>query len=216
MLMKNITIAIDVDGVLRDNLKIMVDLYNQHFNEQKDVSEVRDFRTEISFPKIEEETGMASSYWFFQLHSDEIFLNAEPFDHVKEDIQRLSEYANILIVTYQKSVKNKKQTLDWLEKNGIEYDGIIFVKDKTKIICDYLIDDNDWNFIGSNANCGVLIDAPHNEGKSITSIAEKSNCRHMFRNKNLHEFTEEFCYAQGLLSSINRAVKKTEEQTIKI
>ena len=30
--MKNFTIGIDVDGVLRDNLQIMVDLYNKEFN----------------------------------------------------------------------------------------------------------------------------------------------------------------------------------------
>ena len=191
--MKNLTIGIDVDGVLRDNLQIMVDLYNEHFNDSKDVSDVKDFRTEITFPKIESETGMSSSHWFFQLHSEEIFLNAKPFDKVKEDIKRLSEIANIIIITYQKSVNNKKQTLDWLEKNGIEYDGIVFIKDKTKLICDYLIDDNDWNFIGSNAKHGILIDAPYNENKKTEEILYASNCESLVRYKNLHEFTKDFC-----------------------
>ena len=191
--MKNLTIGIDVDGVLRDNLQIMVDLYNEHFNDNKDVSDVKDFRTEITFPKIESETGMSSSHWFFQLHSDEIFLDAKPFDKVKEDIKRLSEIANIIIITYQKSVNNKKQTLDWLEKNGIEYDGIVFIKDKTKLICDYLIDDNDWNFIGSNAKHGILIDAPYNENKKTEEILYTSNCESLVRYKNLHEFTKDFC-----------------------
>lgn len=191
--MKNLTIGIDVDGVLRDNLQIMVDLYNEHFNDNKDVSDVKDFRTEITFPKIESETGMSSSHWFFQLHSDEIFLDAKPFDKVKEDIKRLSEIANIIIITYQKSVNNKKQTLDWLEKNGIEYDGIVFIKDKTKLICDYLIDDNDWNFIGSNAKHGILIDAPYNKNKKTEEILYTSNCESLVRYKNLHEFTKDFC-----------------------
>jgi 5'(3')-deoxyribonucleotidase len=191
--MKNLTIGIDVDGVLRDNLQIMVDLYNEHFNENKEVSDIKDFRTEITFPKIESETGVSSSHWFFQMHSDEIFLNAEPFEYVKEDIKRLSKFANIIIITYQKSINNKKQTLDWLEKNEIEYDGIVFIKDKTKLICDYLIDDNDWNFIGSNAKHGILIDAPYNENKKTEEILYTSNCESLMRYKNLHEFTKDFC-----------------------
>ena len=82
---------------------------------------------------------------------------------------------------------------DLLEKNGIEYDGIVFIKDKTKLICDYLIDDNDWNFIGSNAKHGILIDAPYNENKKTEEILYTSNCESLVRYKNLHEFTKDFC-----------------------
>lgn len=191
--MKDFTIGIDVDGVLRDNLQIMVDLYNENFGQNKEVSDIKDFRTEITFPEIEPITGKTASEWFFQDHSKEIFLNASPFYNVAEDIKRLRELANVVIITYQKSFLNKFQTLSWLEDNGIEYDGLIFMKDKTKFICDYLIDDNDWNFLGSNAKHGILIDAPYNEGKSVDSICSSSNCESIVRYKNLHEFTEDFC-----------------------
>jgi len=191
--MKEFTIGIDVDGVLRNNLQIMVDLYNENFKDNKEICDINDYRTEITFPRIESETGVSASHWFFQLHSDEIFLNAKPFDNVKEDINKLSKLANIIIITYQKSTNNKVQTLEWLDKNGIEYDGIMFIKDKTKLICDYLIDDNDWNFLGSNAKHGILIDAPYNEGKSVDDICNSSNCESIVRYKNLHEFTEDFC-----------------------
>lgn len=191
--MKDFTIGIDVDGVLRDNLQIMVDLYNENFKKNKEVSDIKDFRTEITFPDIEPATGKTASEWFFQDHSKEIFLNAKPFYNVAEDIKRLRELANVVIITYQKSFLNKFQTLSWLEDNGIEYDGLIFMKDKTKFICDYLIDDNDWNFLGSNAKHGILIDAPYNEGKSVDDICKSSNCESIVRYKNLHEFTEDFC-----------------------
>lgn len=192
--MKDFTIGIDVDGVLRDNLQIMVDLYNKNFKKNKEVSDIKDFRTEITFPDIEPITGKTASEWFFQDHSNEIFLNAKPFYNVAEDIKRLRELANVVIITYQKSFLNKFQTLSWLETNGIEYDGLIFMKDKTKFICDYLIDDNDWNFLGSNAKHGILIDAPYNEGKSVDDICNSSNCESIVRYKNLHEFTEDFCH----------------------
>lgn len=191
--MKEFTIGIDVDGVLRDNLQIMVDLYNENFKKNKEVSDIKDFRTEITFPDIEPITGKTASEWFFQDHSKEIFLNASPFYNVAEDIKRLRELANVVIITYQKSLVNRMHTLCWLEINGIEYDGLIFIKDKTKFICDYLIDDNDWNFLGSNAKHGILIDAPYNEEKSVDDICSSSNCESIVRYKNLHEFTEDFC-----------------------
>lgn len=191
--MKNLTIGIDVDGVLRDNLQIMVDLYNNEFDGNMTVEDIRDYRTEITFPVIEATTGKTASEWFFQDHSNEIFLKSSPFDHVAEDIKKLREIANVVIITYQKSVLNKLQTLCWLEINGIEYDGLIFMKDKTKFICDYLIDDNDWNFIGSNAKHGILIDAPYNDGKSIDNILDSSNCESIVRYKNFHDFANDFC-----------------------
>lgn len=191
--MKDFTIGIDVDGVLRDNLQIMVDLYNENFKKNKEVSDIKDFRTEITFPDIEPTTGKTASEWFFQDHSKEIFLNAKPFYNAAEDIKNLRGLANVVIITYQKSLVNRMHTLCWLEINGIEYDGLIFIKDKTKFICDYLIDDNDWNFLGSNAKHGILIDAPYNEGKSVDDICKSSNCESIVRYKNLHEFTEDFC-----------------------
>lgn len=191
--MKNFTIGIDVDGVLRDNLQIMVDLYNKEFDGNMTVNDIRDFRTEVTFPTIETTTGKTASEWFFQDHSNEIFLEAKPFDNIAEDINRLREIANVVIITYQKTFTNKWHTLLWLEKNDIKYDGLVFIKDKTKFLCDYLIDDNDWNFLGSNAKHGILIDAPYNEDKSIEEILSSSNCENLVRYKNLHEFTNDFC-----------------------
>ena len=191
--MEKFTIGIDVDGVLRNNLQIMVDLYNDKFNGNMTVKDIRDFRTEITFPVIEATTGKTASEWFFQDHSSEIFLKASPFPYVAEDIKRLRELANVVIITYQKTLLNRLQTLCWLEINAIDYDGIIFIKDKTKFMCDYLIDDNDWNFIGSNAKHGILIDAPYNDGKSVESILASSNCESLVRYKNLHDFTNDFC-----------------------
>lgn len=191
------TVAIDVDGVLRNNLQTMVDIYNKEFNDNKKVEDIKDFRTEISFPKIESETGKTASYWLFQEHSKEMFLDAKPFDCVVDDIKRLREIADVVIITYQKTFINKKHTLEWLEENGVEYDGLMFIKDKTKLMCDYLVDDNDWNFLGSNAVHGILIDAPYNEGKSVQELKDKSNCESIVRYRSLHEFVHDFCALYG-------------------
>ena len=190
---KELTIAIDVDGVLRDNLGEMVDLYNKEFKDNKKVEDITEFKTEISFPRILQESGVTSSQWFFQDHSKELFVDAKPFANAAADIKKLQKYGKIIIVTYQKSFLNKHQTLEWLEKNGIEPDGICFLRDKTQLHADYFIDDNDWNFIGCNCPYGALINAPYNKKTNVNDLLNQSNCEKIERYKSFHDFVVSFC-----------------------
>lgn len=190
--------AIDVDNVLRDNLGEMVKLYNEHFNENKDVSDITNYKTEIMFPKIEEETGQTSSNWFFQEHSNELFVEAKPFDNVADDIKKLKEFGKIVIVTYQKTDLNKKQTIEWLAKNNIEYDSIVFTKDKSIVDCDYFIDDNDWNFQNCTAEYGALITAPYNKDVDLNELSKttKLHCK-IERFDSFHDFVVNFIQNEG-------------------
>ena len=178
--------AIDCDEVLRRTLEKMVELYNEHFDDNKTVDEVKDFKTEISFPRIEATTGMTASQWFFQEHSKELFLDTEPYPNIKEDIETLRKYGKVVILTYQKTYKNKVQTLQWLDNQGIECDGVCFLKDKTLLSADYLIDDNDWNFQGSKVKNGILVTAPYNVDKDETELLFKSSMSTITRVSSLH------------------------------
>ena len=190
---KRMTFAIDVDEVLRSLLKNMVALYNEAFGENLDAEDVKDFVVENSFPKIKETLGISPSKWFFQDHGEELFCKGEAFPKIKQDIERLKKYGDVIIVTYQKSYKNKVDTLNWLEKHGIIPDGICFLKNKTLLHTDYLIDDNDWNFVGCNAKVGILITAPYNKGIDVEELwFEKTNCSEMHRFDSLHEFVDWF------------------------
>lgn len=187
--MKNkITFAIDCDEVLRALLNNMLSLYNKEFNDNLKYDDITDFVVENSFPKIKTETGMTASNWFFQEHSTELFLNSEALPKIKEAIEILKQYGDVIIVTYQKSYTNKKDTLEWLEKQNIIPDGICFLKDKTILHPTYFIDDNDWNFEGCNADYGVLIDAPYNKEITLSDLRLKSNCKNIFRYKTLYDF----------------------------
>ena len=188
----NLIFAIDCDEVLRKTLDGMVELYNKNFNKNKSKDTIKDFKVENSFPDIESITGITASEWFFQQHSDELFLNTEPYPYIKEDIETLRKYGRVIILTYQKSYKNKIQTLQWLEKNNIECDGVCFLKDKTLLHADFLVDDNDWNFIGSHVKHGILIDAPYNKEKDVNDLLSNSNCESIERRHNLHDFVELF------------------------
>lgn len=195
---RRLVFAIDVDNVLRNNLGEMVKLYNEHFNESKDISEITNYKTEIEFPKIAEETGQTSSQWFFQDHSDELFVKAKPFSYVAEDIKKLREYGDIVIVTYQKTILNKVQTLEWLDNNGIQYDSIVFAKDKSIVDCDYFIDDNDWNFKNCKAEHGILISAPYNNNVNLDELSKttKFGCE-IERLESFHDFVENFINEQN-------------------
>lgn len=184
---RKLRIGIDIDGVLRDNVGIMVDIYNLYFNEKLRYEDVKQYNVEETFPRISQELHMKSSHWFFQEHSKEIFEDAPAYPHVTEDIKTLQEYADVYIISYQKSYKNKMQALKWLEEHDINPKGIIFLKNKELFDCDVLIDDNDWNFNDSHASVGILIDAPYNINRSLEDI-QKTGPQIMMRCSNLHEF----------------------------
>lgn len=190
--MSRCTFAIDVDEVLRSLLKNMVALYNENFGENLDVNDVKDFVVENSFPKIYETTGISPSKWFFQDHGEELFAKGEAFPEIKNDLDILRQYGDVIIVTYQKTYQNKIDTLKWLEEHGLAPDGICFLKDKTLLHTTYLIDDNDWNFVGSNADIGVLVTAPYNVDKDINDVLETSNCKMIMRCNSLHDFVRQF------------------------
>lgn len=190
--MNKCTFAIDVDEVLRSLLKNMVTLYNENFGENLDVNDVKDFVVEKSFPKIYETTGISPSKWFFQDHGEELFVKGEAFPGIKRDLDVLRQYGDVIIVTYQKTYQNKFDTLKWLEEHGLAPDGICFLKDKTLLHTDFLIDDNDYNFIGCNAKTGVLITAPYNKDIVMRDLFERSNCERMYRCNSFHEFVEIF------------------------
>ena len=183
--------AVDVDAVLRDNLGTMLSLYNKEFKDNKKLEDITQYKTDVSFPRIFAETGVTAQHWFFQDHSDELFLHASPYPHVAEDMKRLRKLGTVVIVTYQKTIKNKLQTLEWLEKNGIGYDSILFTKDKSVLKCDYMIDDNDWNFLGSNAKYGYLVNEPYNKYTSEIYLLKNSNCHQIKRCNSFHEFVDE-------------------------
>ena len=147
----------------------------------------------MSFPRILEQSGITSSQWFFQDHSKELFVDSKPFASAAEDIKKLQKYGKVIIVTYQKSYLNKHQTLEWLEKNGIEPDGVCFLRDKTQLHADIFVDDNDWNFIGCNCTKGVLITAPYNKKIDVSELAKKSNCVSIERYESFHAYVNDFC-----------------------
>jgi len=187
-----IIFGIDVDEVLRGLLDGMIKLYREHFDPDFKREDVKNFDVDLSFPLIKKKTGKSASDWFFRKFGHELFLNSDAIDNAASAVKELRQYGKVVLVTYQKSPDNKRDTLTWLEQNGFEYDGICFTKDKTFVHCDYFIDDNDWNFLGSNSRYGVLIDAPYNVDVNIDELIKQSNCENILKFKSISEFVKWF------------------------
>ena len=185
---KPIIFGVDVDGVLRDNLGIMVDLYNKGFGESMTVDDVKHFEVAKSFPKFAEH-GIDGRKFFFQDHADEIFLNAEPCQGAITAMEILKEHGTVVIVTHQVGINNKVRTLQWLEQNRIPYDSILFSQEKFLLDCDIMIDDNTAFFHGSPASKAVVIEAPYNVSVPDDLIADNSNnVKVVERYKTIYDF----------------------------
>jgi 5'(3')-deoxyribonucleotidase len=205
------TIGIDIDEVLRALLPEMVRLYNEEFNESLTVDDVKAFDVDISFPKVKERTGESASKWFFQEHGRELFYDSQMIKGAKEAVDHLRKFAKVYIISYQKTLQNKLDTLNWLLKNDIEYDGICFLKDKTLVHLDVLIDDNDWNFIGCNSKAGVLVTAPYNKDVDMSELKAKSNCEEIVRFGSLREFVSSYVSCHALVMAFSQIKGDTRE-----
>lgn len=161
---RNISVKVDVDGVIRDIFTPMCNLYNSTFGVSINPDDVKDYNVEVSFPLIREKLGKSAFEWFFVDNADEIFLYSKPFPKVAEALRKLREYgAHVMIVTWQHTYGNKVRTLKFLERNGIEYDDILFTKEKWRIEADYIIDDNPkFLFDKEEKSIKIMVDAPYN------------------------------------------------------
>lgn len=185
---KKQVIAVDVDGVLRDNLGVLVSLYNETFHDSKQVKDVTEYRTDLVFPRIFKETGIPAREWFFQMHSNEVILEAGAFPDVARDIELLREHFHVAIVTAQDGFRNKYQTLQWLDRHDIHYDSLLFTANKSLIDCYAMVDDYQNNFIGSKASVGCLIDAPYNGAVNLEELKLTSRCKSLYRKPSFHDF----------------------------
>ena len=187
------TYGVDIDGVLRDLNQQMINIYNKEFNTKMEVKDIFDFDVELSFPLIYQQLHIHADDFFFNEH-DEIFLKAKPIGDVHQMTKSLHDIGRIIIVSYQKSLRNKTFTLEWLEKNNVVFDDVCFVKDKTIVKTDYLIDDCPKYFLGSNAKHGILISQPYNEMVDCNSLKVFGNCEDITRMDSFEDFVIDQLY----------------------
>ena len=168
-------IKIDVDGVIRNINETMCKMYNDLFDENLTVEDMFDYDVEKVFNKVKEKLGITAVDYFFDQSARSIFLNSNPYDGVREAIQKLRNAGHkVVVVTWQFSLENKYYTLLFFKKNKIPYDDICFTRDKWMIQGDWLIDDNP-EFIEDKRDKSkkILINMPYN--KKVIQFLQRAN-----------------------------------------
>ena len=168
-------IKIDVDGVIRNINETMCKMYNDLFDENLTVEDMFDYDVEKVFNKVKEKLGITAVEYFFDWSARSIFLNSNPYDGVREAIQKLRNAGHkVVVVTWQFSLQNKYYTLLFFKKNKIPYDDICFTRDKWMIQGDWLIDDNP-EFIEDKRDKSkkILINMPYN--KKVIPFLQRAN-----------------------------------------
>lgn len=158
-------INIDCDGVLRNLLVGMCEVYNHEFGTKMKPEHVNKYDVDEIFTLCKEYLHMSAVEFLFDKYGSFCFRHSPMIDKAKEAIDLLHNAGHkIVIVTYQKSYENKINTLEWLQAHNIYYDEICFTKDKNLIKGDYMIDDciDNLNDIDSPTQ-PICITAPYNK-----------------------------------------------------
>lgn len=157
-------IKIDIDGVLRNILEPMCKLYNDEFGTEITPDEVDRYRVDEMFPLIKEVYNKSAVEFFFDTNSFFVFRMAPKYKGVSKAINKLRKLGHkIVIVSYQRTLYNKIDTLLWLMTNKINYDDICFTSDKDIVKGDVMVDDNPEFLYQITGDCQtVLIDMPYN------------------------------------------------------
>lgn len=133
------TILLDVDGVLRNIVDKMIEVYKKYYDPDATVthSDVTEWDMDRLFPKAPK--GVRQT--FFVDHAQEVFEESEPYGTDLGAItHELGKRHKIYIVTHQYP-GNEGFTKRWLEKYDVYNNGIVIAKDKRIMKGDIALDD---------------------------------------------------------------------------
>lgn len=187
--MKKYKFLVDLDDVLRDTTKKMVEIYNKSFRTKMTYEDVTEYNVNKAFPKVVKKFGDARK-WFFETHAYEVFMESDAISESVDAIKKLQEYGTVHIVTKQYSPEDKVFAILWLDNFGVKYNSISFVETKDIIDCDFFIDDFQDNFIGCGREgaVGVLLNAPYNRNVGLEELRKKTKFGKFVRFDSLSEF----------------------------
>lgn len=165
------TIAVDIDGVLRDFVSALIESYKKDFPGHE-VQPVTEWGLEKFFP-----IGKGIYSYAFTERRVEVFEKAKPYDKAKEFVAELRRRGHHVCLLTTQPRANEHLTLNWLVLMGIEYDSIVFSSRKDLFRFDVLLDDAEHNLraVRSAGARAICFDRPWNQkwdGERVTSYEE--------------------------------------------
>jgi uncharacterized HAD superfamily protein len=167
----NLHIGIDVDGVLRDFCKALLDIIKSEYPDymKEDTEPFRHWELEDNFNATKEE--LQQIYWHD--YSNLIMEEGEPFSGAIVEFIEITDWClenehKLSIVTSQKQ-HARHLTLHWLSSYELNPGTVYFEKgkDKWRVPIDFLLDDSPENYEhwvkGRGSDFGFYLqDAPYN------------------------------------------------------
>lgn len=160
-------IKLDIDGVIRDILTPICELYNKEYKTptQKEVTP-EDFKIYDIDEVLEwaEEQIEPFAYMFFERAEDVFLKKAKLYEDVIEALRIFEELGhNVVFATAQVSEQGKLYTIDFMRKHGLLDYPLFFGDDKTLLKCDIAIDDfNPYLQREGDDVVKVLVERPYN------------------------------------------------------
>lgn len=137
-------IALDVDGVLRDVITKLLEIYAREYHPKENVTP--DDITEWDLDKkVFVRGGVERTFFRNRRRAEEIFYESKPYEaNVSSLVRKLRQKNHVYIITNQ-LFGNERITISWLKKYDVGYDGLLFLADKNLLRADILLDDNVHN-----------------------------------------------------------------------
>jgi 5'(3')-deoxyribonucleotidase len=147
------TVAMDVDGVLRDFTGALVRKYAMCYPSHRPIGEFGQWDLRPNFPEF---AGDIEGFAFRTL-GEEIMRHADPYPGALAFAEEVAKRHRLVIVTSQ-FPHLKVATLDWLHGHKVPYHSIMLTHTKTLVRADVLIDDavhnlKEWATIGLPSIC---------------------------------------------------------------
>ena len=169
------TIIFDCDGVLRKMVESLCVVYKEKYDTTSTVSpeQITDYDITLFFDALDWNENNV-----FKQYPKELFLDAEPYEDVVETLFELGKENTIIVVSKQYP-EHEELTKQWLLKNNIYHDKLLFNSNRNQLRGDVFIDDKPNNikmFLQTNPTATVFLrKQPYNSTASyplITSLKE--------------------------------------------
>jgi 5'(3')-deoxyribonucleotidase len=195
---ENLIIAVDVDDVVCDLIRVWLEMYNLAFKDVLVPEEITEWDI-TQFVKPE-----AKDVMYKFLDRPDLYLKAQPFPGALKFVAELRELGRVVFVT-STNVEQNGNKLRWLHRHGFllrdKYErDYVEAADKSLILCDFLIDDKIEN-CRSAWSYGLLLTRPHNRKYLIPqddNVIRCNNYDHVIEKIRLVSY-EELPYADDEL-----------------
>jgi len=134
---------IDIDGVLRNIVDRILDIYKTDFDRDYIISyeDITQYRISPFLPLLKDDDALVDAF-FKGKYAYDVFVKANPHDNAIESLRSLHDDGHFIHIATNQFKGVEHLTMLWLYNNSVPYDLITFGKHKYMLDADVFIDDS--------------------------------------------------------------------------